>query len=208
MVKEPNIALLVLPTRKLRAETSCTSRAGWRLLVAHSGITHTSRGPARLGELPSATGMHGHPRGEACRHLASPWTSVTRRLGGSTHGNRHKRNHRLMCSDTGVIYMSRILRNLSWQLRAMKSCCTRCIACDNWNYKQHRRTMLWKASVIYIWLTDFYRKDMHYAYNRNTQGRKQSLHISKQSRPWFNKQNRCWLQSAGNPNLCWFAAHA
>lgn len=133
---------------------------------------------------------------------------ATCRFRGSTRGNRHERNHSLMCSDTGVIYMSRTLRNLPWQLRAMKSCCTRCTARHSWNYKQHSQALLWEASVIFIWLTDVRREDGLYSWDMNIQGRKPSPCVSKQSRPWFNKQNRCWVQSAGNPDLCWFAAHA
>lgn len=49
---------------------------------------------------------------------------------------------------------------------------------------------------------------MHEFYHMNIQHRKQSPYASEQSRPWFNKTNRCWLHSAGNPSLCWFAAHA
>lgn len=68
---------------------------------------------------------------------SSPYTEapalsfLTCGLGGSTYGNRYESNHRLMCNDTNVIYMSRMLRTLPWQWRALKSCCTRCIACDN-----------------------------------------------------------------------------
>lgn len=133
---------------------------------------------------------------------------ATCRFRGSTCGNRHEHNHRLMCSDTSVIYMSRTPRNLPWQLWAMKSCCTRCAARDNWNYKQYRRAVLGEAAVIFIWLTDVYRKDLLYSWDMNIQGRKQSPGVSKQSRPWFNKQKRCRVRGTGNPDLCWFAAHA